>query len=134
MTGRMVEVSADLTTVTIAVDGRRRPRPIVGVGRHGHRPRSCRLSSAAAGCVPAAGPTDDPLRRDLADYDRALGVTLPDHKRRRAGGLMPTDPSKEIVYLATALKAPRIRDAAARPATQAREAGRPYEDYLVAIL
>ena len=47
---------------------------------------------------------------------------------------MPTDPSKEIVYLATALKAPRIRDAAARLATQAREAGWSHEDYLVAVL
>ena len=33
------------------------------------------------------------------------------------------DTSKQIAYLATALKAPRIRDAAARLAVQAREAG-----------
>src|SRR4051812_31714427 len=53
---------------------------------------------------------------------------------------MPTNPSstagagKEINYLATALKAPRIRETAARLADQAREAGWSHEDYLVAVL
>jgi DNA replication protein DnaC len=57
---------------------------------------------------------------------------------------MPTNPStpdpvhssgsKEIAYLAAALKAPRIRETAARLADQAREAGWTHEDYLVAVL
>src|SRR3954465_15599799 len=41
---------------------------------------------------------------------------------------------KEIVYLATALKAPRITEAAARLADQARDAGWTHEDYLAAVL
>ena len=44
------------------------------------------------------------------------------------------DPGKEIAYLAAALKAPRIRDTAARLADQAREAGWSHEDYLIAVL
>jgi DNA replication protein DnaC len=47
---------------------------------------------------------------------------------------MPNDSTKEIAYLATALKAPRIKEAAARLADQAREAGWSHEDYLVAVL
>ena len=46
----------------------------------------------------------------------------------------PTDPGKEIAYLAAALKAPRIKETAARLADQAREAGWTHEDYLVAVL
>src|SRR6478752_4527162 len=41
---------------------------------------------------------------------------------------------KQIVYLATALKAPRITEAAARLADQARDAGWTHEDYLAAVL
>src|SRR4051794_10343262 len=37
-------------------------------------------------------------------------------------------------YLATALKAPRITEAAARMADQARDAGWTHEDYLAAVL
>ena len=47
---------------------------------------------------------------------------------------MPTDSSKEIAYLATALKAPRIPEAAARLAAQARDAGWSHEGYLAAVL
>ncbi|MEO6157204.1 MAG: ATP-binding protein, partial [Ilumatobacteraceae bacterium] len=41
---------------------------------------------------------------------------------------------KQIHYLATALKAPRITEAAARLADQARDAGWTHEDYLAAVL
>jgi len=41
---------------------------------------------------------------------------------------------KQITYLATALKAPRITEAAARLADQARDAGWTHEDYLAAVL
>src|SRR5881227_2005685 len=41
---------------------------------------------------------------------------------------------KHITYLATALKAPRITEAAARIADQARDAGWTHEDYLAAVL
>ena len=41
---------------------------------------------------------------------------------------------KQIAYLASALKAPRITEAAARLADQARDAGWTHEDYLAAVL
>ena len=45
-----------------------------------------------------------------------------------------TDAVKQINYLAGALKAPRISDAATRLADQARAAGWTFEDYLAAVL
>jgi DNA replication protein DnaC len=44
------------------------------------------------------------------------------------------DAVKQITYLASALKAPRITEAAARLAEQARSAGWTHEDYLAAVL
>src|SRR6185312_12132314 len=41
---------------------------------------------------------------------------------------------KQIHYLAAALKAPRITEAATRLAEQARDAGWSFEDYLAAVL
>jgi DNA replication protein DnaC len=41
---------------------------------------------------------------------------------------------KQITYLAAALKAPRITEAAARLADQARDASWTHEDYLAAVL
>ncbi|MGB5935053.1 MAG: ATP-binding protein, partial [Ornithinimicrobium sp.] len=41
---------------------------------------------------------------------------------------------KQIEYLARALKAPRIREAAIRLAGQARDAGWSHEEYLAAVL
>src|SRR5436305_12942623 len=46
----------------------------------------------------------------------------------------PSDAVKQINYLAAALKAPRITEAAARLADQARDAGWTHEDYLAAVL
>jgi DNA replication protein DnaC len=45
-----------------------------------------------------------------------------------------SDTMKQIRYLAAALKAPRVTDAAARLAAQARDAGWTHEDYLAAVL
>jgi DNA replication protein DnaC len=45
-----------------------------------------------------------------------------------------SDTAKQIRYLAAALKAPRITEAAARLASQARDAGWTHEDYLAAVL
>ncbi len=45
-----------------------------------------------------------------------------------------SDAVKEITYLAAALKAPRIIEAATRLADQARDAGWAHEDYLAAVL
>jgi DNA replication protein DnaC len=45
-----------------------------------------------------------------------------------------TDAAKQITYLAGALKAPRITEAAGRLADQARDAGWTHEDYLAAVL
>ena len=44
------------------------------------------------------------------------------------------DTLKQLRYLAAALKAPRITEAAARLAGQARDAGWTHEDYLAAVL
>ena len=85
------------------------------------------------------------LLRDLADYDTAFGVDLdarvepmgrsPDATSRPDS--TPTtaeETAKQIEYLARALKAPRIREAAARLADQARDAGWTHEEYLAAVL
>ena len=45
-----------------------------------------------------------------------------------------SSPDKQIAYLAAALKTPRIGEAAARIAHQARDAGWTHEDYLIAVL
>ena len=45
-----------------------------------------------------------------------------------------TESAKQITYLAGALKAPRITEAASRMADQARDAGWSFEDYLAAVL
>jgi len=45
-----------------------------------------------------------------------------------------TESVKQITYLAGALKAPRITEAASRMADQARDAGWSFEDYLAAVL
>jgi len=44
------------------------------------------------------------------------------------------DTMKQLRYLAAALKAPRITEAAQRLAEQARDAGWTHEDYLAAVL
>ena len=44
------------------------------------------------------------------------------------------DSTKQISYLAAALKAPRVADAASRLASQARDANWSFEDYLCAVL
>ena len=49
-------------------------------------------------------------------------------------GKATTDTVKQIHYLAASLKAPRITEAAARLADQARDAGWTHEDYLAAVL
>jgi hypothetical protein len=45
-----------------------------------------------------------------------------------------SETAKQIGYLAAALKAPRIGEAAIRLAGQARDAGWTHEDYLIAVL
>ena len=45
-----------------------------------------------------------------------------------------TDALKQLTYLAAALKAPRIAEAAGRLADHARDAGWTYEEYLAAVL
>lgn len=78
--GRMVHVVADLEHVRISGDGRR-------VGNHlrswtsaatvidaDHVRSAGRLRSAFQHCTPE----QDPLARDLSDYDRAFGITIQD--------------------------------------------------------
>ncbi|MGM7680503.1 IS21-like element helper ATPase IstB [Microbacterium sp. A94] len=50
------------------------------------------------------------------------------------GATKQTESVKQITYLSSALKAPRINEAAARLADQARDAGWSFEDYLAAVL
>jgi DNA replication protein DnaC len=50
------------------------------------------------------------------------------------GTAKATETVKHITYLAGALKAPRITEAASRLADQARDAGWSFEDYLAAVL
>jgi DNA replication protein DnaC len=45
-----------------------------------------------------------------------------------------TEALKQVTYLASALKAPRITEAAARLADHARDAGWTHEEYLAAVL
>jgi DNA replication protein DnaC len=47
---------------------------------------------------------------------------------------MAEDPMKAVLHYAQALKAPRIRESAARLAEQARDAGWTHEEYLAAVL
>lgn len=47
---------------------------------------------------------------------------------------MAEDPMKAVLHYAQALKAPRIRDSAARLAEQARDTGWTHEEYLAAVL
>ncbi|MBA3800486.1 MAG: ATP-binding protein [Geodermatophilaceae bacterium] len=56
---------------------------------------------------------------------------MPTAKTKQAGG---NEALKQIHYLAGALKAPRITDAAARLADNARDAGWTHEEYLAAVL
>ena len=53
---------------------------------------------------------------------------------RSANNAAATEIGKQIEYLARALKAPRIREAAARLGDQARDAGWSHEEYLAAVL
>src|SRR3954451_20016926 len=47
---------------------------------------------------------------------------------------MAEDPIKAVCHFAQALKAPRIRESAARLAEQARDGGWSHEEYLAAVL
>lgn len=47
---------------------------------------------------------------------------------------MAEDPMKAVLHYAQALKAPRIRESAARLAEQARDAHWTHEEYLAAVL
>src|SRR5262245_51669040 len=94
-----------------------------------HKPES-------TGDVPAGA-----LVQDLADYDGGSGSTSPPAQPPRSAASRwcsdagaPKDTIKQIEYYATALKAPRIRDSAARLAEQARDAGWTHEEYLSAVL
>ena len=53
---------------------------------------------------------------------------------KKAGSVSSAEVGKQIEYLAKALKAPRIREAAARLGDQARDAGWSHEEYLAAVL
>ena len=61
----------------------------------------------------------------------STGRRSPDGRQATA---TPSDAVKQIHFLAAALKAPRIVEAAARLADQARDAGWTHEDYLAAVL
>lgn len=54
--------------------------------------------------------------------------------RATAAAVSSAEAIKQLHYLAAALKAPRITEAAQRLADQARDAGWSFEDYLAAVL
>lgn len=54
--------------------------------------------------------------------------------KNTATSAKPSEAVRQITYLASALKAPRITEAATRLAEQARDAGWTHEDYLAAVL
>ncbi|MFZ1374348.1 ATP-binding protein [Nostocoides sp.] len=79
------------------------------------------------------------LVRDLCEYDRAFGLTsrrvqLMGATKNTTGTTASTEAVKQIPYLAGALKARRITEAASRLAEQARDSGWTHEDYLAAVL
>jgi DNA replication protein DnaC len=130
MIGKMVEITAGLDEVTVTAEGRHGARhqrvwaTRLTVTDPVHVETAARLRAAFVRPTPASA---DDLRRDLADYDRAFGVDLDQE-------VAMSDPTKQISYLAAALKAPRIRDTATRLAAQARDSGWTHEDYLIAVL
>jgi transcriptional regulator with XRE-family HTH domain len=79
MIGRMVDATADLETVTVTGDGRQLARharswtSAATIIDADHVASAARLRAVFQ--QPRTG-TEDPLRRDLSDYDRAFGVTI----------------------------------------------------------
>lgn len=76
--GRLVDVVADLETVTITFDGR-------PMGHHVRSwvstatvidPRHVEVAAALRAAFQQPRSVEDPLHRDLADYDRVFGVSL----------------------------------------------------------
>jgi hypothetical protein len=114
--------------------------PAYGPAAHdGHRPRPRRRRRQLredSSQRPRTAATDDDLVRDLADYDRAFGLIDGDRRRSPDGHHEEpaTDAVKQIPTSLRRLKAPRITEAAARLADQARDAGWTHEDYLAAVL
>jgi len=134
--GRLVDVSADLERVRVRAGGRvvadhaRLWARGTTVTDPAHVQVAARLRKQFQRPRPVRGVDD--LHRDLADYHRGV-------RADRGGRLMPATSSpaeavKQTTYLAAALKAPRITDAAARLADQARDSGWSFEDYLAAVL
>jgi transposase len=80
MIGRMIEAVADLQSVTVSAEGRllahhrRSWTSAATVIDPAHVEAAARLRAA----FQQSRAVDDPLVRDLADYDRAFGVTLSD--------------------------------------------------------
>ena len=140
--GRMVDVRANLERVRVRVEGR-------VVAEHARVwARGTTITD------PAHVETARWLRHQFQQPRAAVGAH--DELDPRPGRLRPclrtqrprrdqlmspaTNPAassesvKQITYLAAALKAPRITEAAARLADQARDAGWTHEDYLAAVL
>ena len=141
--GRLVDVHAALARVAVSRSRAPVGRSTTAAGPRDRPSPTPPTSQAAAalrqqfqtGHPPSA---DDHLVRDLADYDRAFGV---DFDRTRSGSDAEVAMSRhlrirsrQIEHYAQALKAPRIRESAARLAEQARDAGWTHEEYLAAVL
>jgi len=80
-TGRFVDVTADLTTVTISLDGRSvgTHRRSWGSGLTITDPAHVEAARAQRKAFQTPPPVGEPTGlRDLADYDRAFGVVLDD--------------------------------------------------------
>jgi hypothetical protein len=135
--GRLVDVTAGLNRVTVRTGG----HLVAGHARvwargitvtdPGHLTAARQLRQEFRQPRPPA-PAGD-LLRDLAGYDRAFGL-ISSGGAARMTTPASHDTAKQLRYLAAALKAPRITEAAGRLAEQARDAGWTHEDYLAAVL
>ena len=108
--GRHVTVTADLERVRVRLDGRVVADHARVWARHMTVTDPAHVEVARVLREAFSRPRaviDDPLRRDLADYDRAFGV---DGLRSGDGRQAATrsDAVKQIHYLAASFKAPRI--------------------------
>ncbi len=137
--GRQVTVTADLERVRVRLDGRLvADHARVWARRHDrHRPRPRRRPPEQLReqfSVHAPSTTTRPGTRTWPTTTGPSGSTGWRSPDGRQATEPPTEAVKQIHYLAAALKAPRITEAAARLADQARDAGWTHEDYLAAVL
>ena len=149
MIGRMVDVTADLDRVRVRCEGRIVAEHVrvwargttvtdpvhveiaAWLRKQFQQPRA-----VAAGALvmtwPGTWPTTTAPSDSTTAQRRGRGQLMAATKT--TGKASTAESVKQLHYLASALKAPRITEAADRLADQARDAGWSFEDYLAAVL